>query len=263
MTQPENVSAIGTKTSCDSFLDGRFRAIQPKSGPRAAIDALFLAASIPVKSGNNEYVLEAGMGTGVASLALAARIPDIQITGVEIQPCLIALAGENIKLNGFSSRIEAIEADLTGSRSALLDAGLKPETYTHVMANPPFYPAQKVRISSNESTARAYVAEEGALEAWIKFLASMAAPRGTATLIHRAEALPELLAGMHPRFGGLRIFPLFPHAGEPATRVIVQGIKGSRAPMVLAQGLVVHEADGQYTRLAERVLREGEGLGLI
>lgn len=263
MTSPESVSAINTKTSCDSFLDGRFRAFQPESGPRAAIDALFLAASVPVKSGNNEHVLEAGMGTGVASLALAARIRDVEITGVEIQPCLSALAGGNIRLNDFSSRIEVIEADLTGPRAALLDAELKPETYAHVLANPPFYSSDRARTPANKSVARAYVAEEGSLEAWIKFLAAMAAPRGTATIIHRAEALPELLEGMHSRFGGLTVFPLFPRAGEPASRVIVRGIKGSRAPVVLAHGLILHEADGQYTQAAEKILREGEGLGLI
>jgi tRNA1(Val) A37 N6-methylase TrmN6 len=61
---------------------------------------------------------------------------------------------------------------------------------------------------------------------------------------------------------GVTIFPLWPHAGEPAKRVILQAAKGSRAPTALLQGLVLHENDGRYTRAAEAILRDGASLAL-
>lgn len=266
MTSPATARARAADpapaASCDAFLDGRFRAYQPRQGPRAGIDALFLAAAVPAVAGQAQTVLEAGLGSGVASLALAARVGDVRITGVEVQPGLCALARRNAALNGMEERVTAVEADLTAASKTLREAGLEPESYDHVFANPPYLASGEARLPAESASARAHAAEPEALERWARFLAGMAAPGGTATLIHRAEALDRLLAVLKPRFGGLRVFPLFPREGEPARRVIVQGVKASRAPLVLTRGLVLHGEDGAYTPEAEAVLRGAEGLGI-
>lgn len=49
----------------DAFLNGRVMALQPRDGYRAATDPVFLAASVPARTGQN--VLELGCGAGVAS----------------------------------------------------------------------------------------------------------------------------------------------------------------------------------------------------
>ena len=89
-----------------------------------------------------------------------------------------------------------------------------------------------------------------------------AGPRATVTLIHRAGHLGLLLEVLKGRFGGLTIYPLFPKRGLPASRVIVQGRKNSRAAIRLLPGLVLHEEGGAYTAEAEAVLREGAALRL-
>jgi len=104
--------------------------------------------------------------------------------------------------------------------------------------------------------------QEGALDAWVRFLATFAAPKGRLTLIHRPQALPELLPMLDRRFGAVTLLPLFAKAGEPATRIIVQACKGSRADLRLLPGLLLHEADGRYTAKAEAVLRDGQALEL-
>jgi tRNA1(Val) A37 N6-methylase TrmN6 len=58
------------------------------------------------------------------------------------------------------------------------------------------------------------------------------------------------------------IFPLWPRAGKPASRVLVRARKQIAAPARLAAGLVLHEPDGRFTAAAEAVLRGGEGLVL-
>jgi tRNA1(Val) A37 N6-methylase TrmN6 len=58
------------------------------------------------------------------------------------------------------------------------------------------------------------------------------------------------------------VAPLHPRAGASATRVIVQGVKGSKAPMQLLHGLVLHDASGRFTPEAEAVLRNGASLPL-
>lgn len=259
-TAPGDKTDQAAEASCDAFLGGRIRALQPRRGPRAGIDALFLAAAVPARTGRGEKVLEAGTGTGIASLALAARVRDAAITGVEVQAELCALARRNAGINGWSERIMVVEADVTAPRSALEKAGLEPESFAHVMANPPFFTQGRTRRRADPSSARAHAAEAGAMEKWVRFLAAMAAPRGSVTIIHHADALGELLGLLQGRFGALSIFPLFPREQAAASRVVVQGIKGSRAPLTLARGLVLHEREGRYTAEAEAILREGAPL---
>jgi tRNA1(Val) A37 N6-methylase TrmN6 len=44
--------------------------------------------------------------------------------------------------------------------------------------------------------------------------------------------------------------------------VLVQGIKGSNAPLQLRPGLVLHKADNSFTPEVEAILRHGAALSL-
>ena len=59
----------------DRFLDGRLLVAQPRSGYRAAMDPVLLAAACPARPG--EAVLELGCGAGVASLCLGWRLAEL------------------------------------------------------------------------------------------------------------------------------------------------------------------------------------------
>jgi tRNA1(Val) A37 N6-methylase TrmN6 len=247
-------------TSVDDFLGGRISLIQPLGGHRAGSDAVWLAAAVPARA--HERVLDGGAGVGVAGLCLLARVPDLEVTAVEIDVSLCAMAEANAARNGFASSLQAINADVTWRQKDLRAKGLVRESYNQVIANPPFHAEGTVRTAPDRAKADAHVMQDDALEAWLRFLAAMAAPKARLTLIHRPECLGALLAGLDRRFGDIAVFPLFPKAGQPATRIIVQGRKGSRAGLVLLPGLVLHKPDGRYTAEAEAVLREGEALTL-
>ena len=246
----------------DAFFGGRFFAYQQKLGPRASMDALFLAAAVPQARGRDDTFLEAGAGSGVVSLALAARGGGHKITAVEQEPSQLALLRRNIEKNALQHRIIPVAADIEASADRLCKAGLVKGTYTHVLANPPFFDRGTVRVPPQPARARAHSAAPGALAAWVRFLAAMCAAKGSLTLIYRPEGLPALFSALTGRFGGLTLFPLYPHAGEPARRILLQGRKGSRAPLRLMPGLVLHHADGSYTSQAEAVLREGKVLDM-
>lgn len=248
------------QTSLDDFLGGRITVSQPKEGHRAGSDTVWLQAAVPAREGSR--VLDAGAGVGVAGLCLAARFPRLHVTAVEIDAGLCGLAEANAARNGLAARFKVVNADVTSPAEALLAKGLKREGYDQVMANPPYYRERTVRPGPDQARAAAHVMQEGALAAWVRFLTTMAAPKGLLTLVHQPQALPELLPLLDRQFGATTVFPLFPKAGQPATRIIVQALKGSRAGVSLLPGLVLHEADGGYTAKAEAVLRTGEALEL-
>jgi tRNA1(Val) A37 N6-methylase TrmN6 len=100
------------------------------------------------------------------------------------------------------------------------------------------------------------------LDVWGRFMARMVAPGGTATMIHKAEALGAVLAAFSNRFGALRVLPLHPRAEAPANRILVQGAKGSRATLVLLPAFVVHGAGQAFRPEAEAILRDGAALPL-
>ena len=81
LRSPQASAAVPNSLTDDAFLGGKLQILQPEKGYRAGIDAVFLAASIPVVDG--ETVFEAGIGAGTAALCLLARKPLLHITGIE------------------------------------------------------------------------------------------------------------------------------------------------------------------------------------
>lgn len=248
------------KVTDDGFLGGRLQVLQSEKGYRAGIDAVMLAAAVPAVPG--DHVLDLGAGVGVASLCVASRCLDVKATGLEIQSALVETALENIKRNDLVLRARIIEGSISEKAAILADKDVAYGSFDHVMTNPPFYEADKVWGSPDESKATAHALEDVSLEEWLRVTCAMAKPKGTVTIIHRADALPDLLKGVEGKLGGLVAFPLWPGAGKEASRVLLQGIKGSRAPFKLAKGLLLHGEDGGFTPEAEAILRNGAALSV-
>jgi tRNA1(Val) A37 N6-methylase TrmN6 len=249
----------------DAFLGGALSLLQPAAGYRAGIDAVFLAATVPCAPEKPERVLDLGAGIGTAGLCVARRCTRSFVVLIERQGPLVDLARQNIARNELGDRVEVAQADIgRASARELKELGLEAESFDHVIANPPFHVEGEGTSSSNELKAGSHAMAEEALDVWCRFAARMARPGGTATLIHKAEALPTLLAALGSRFGALKVLPLYPRPDEPAIRIIVQGTKGSKAPLFLLPGAVLHERgrENAFTPGAARVLRLGAGLDL-
>jgi tRNA1(Val) A37 N6-methylase TrmN6 len=60
--------------------------------------------------------------------------------------------------------------------------------------------------------------------------------------------------------GGVGVRPIHPRAGADAIRVLVTGVKGSRAPSRLLPALTLHETDGRATPAAAALHAGGVSL---
>ena len=260
--QPSDIShsPVPPTLTEDGFLGDRLRILQPEKGFRAGIDSVFLAAAVPCRAGEN--VFEAGIGPGVAALCLLARTPDVAVTGVEVATRYVMICEENAKRNGVADRLRVIHADV---RDALRRDQLgipAPGSFAHAMVNPPFFEEARSTPSPHLLKSQAHAFGPDDLELWVKLLHAMLANRGSLTIMHRADALGQLLGSMQNRFGDIRIAPLFPRLGSVASRILVQGIKGSKAPLQILPGIVLHDDGNGFTPEAEAVLRDGAAFPL-
>lgn len=237
------------QVSEDRLLGGRVVLRQPAEGYRAAIDPVLLAAAVPSRPG--ERVLELGCGVGAAALCLAARVPGLDLTGLELQRELAELARANAAAN--ATRLRVLQGDVAAPPKDLGSG------YRRVLLNPPFHPPE---ATASPLDAKDLANREGAtvLRVWLDLAVRRLRQGGTLTLIHRADRLAELLAAVPSGAGDLRLLPLWPQAGRPAHRVLMQATCGSRAALTLLPGLALHAADGGFTAEAEAVLRDAAAL---
>jgi tRNA1(Val) A37 N6-methylase TrmN6 len=255
------VSEPGSTTD-DAFLGGALQILQPRTGYRAGLDAVLLAAAAPIVSGKGAHVVDVGAGTGVVGLSVARRIADAHVTLVERDPQLAALADANIVRNRLSERARLIQADVSQPLGERAELGALVETFDCVLANPPYHVHGRGTAARDPTKASAHAMAAGDLDRWARFMAAMVRSDGCAVLIHKTEVLPELLAALVGRFGDLLLLPIYPRPGTPCSRVLLRGVKGSRAPLKIRSGLVLHDAAGGFTPQVEAILRAGADLDL-
>lgn len=241
----------------DRLLDGRLRLLQPRKGHRAGSDAILLASALPELGLG--ALLDIGAGVGTVGLAAALAQPELRVTLLERDPELAALAARNAGLNGMAGRVTAITGDVTARAAILAELGLAAASYDAVAMNPPFYPPGGSKASPVPNRKAAHVAE-GALAPWLRTARRLLRPRGHLALIHTAEALPEVLAGLETGFGAVAIRPVHAFADKPAIRIIVTAVLNSRKPAALLPAFVINGADGRLTPLSDAVHRGRERL---
>lgn len=241
------------QVTSDAFLGGRLTLLQPARGFRSGSDAVLLAAACDARAG--ETVLDLGCGVGAAMYCLGQRVPGTVLSGLECDPESAALARRN-------GTAEVVEGDVHDMPAVLR------RSFDHVICNPPYFVAGAGRASPDRARDTALREDTEGLAAWVDAATRRAGPKGSVTFIARADRLEELIVRLSPRLGRLIALPIAPRAGQDAHRVIVQGVKGRRAPLRLIAPLVLHEGlshdddRDSYTAAARAVLRNGKALTL-
>ena len=245
-------------TTDDTVLGGRLRLIQPRRGHRVGHDAILLAAA--TGGGAGEHAVDLGAGVGAAGLALAARVPGLQVTLIEIDPALAALAADNIARNGLAARVRACALDVTAPARSFAAAGLSAGSAARVLMNPPFNDPARQRPSPDPGRRRAH--ESAGVTVWIRTAGRLLKERGVLTMIWRPEGLAGLLSELARSFGAITVLPVHPRPHAAAIRILVRAIKASRAPLALVEGLTLADEHGRPTGEADAILRNGATLPL-
>ncbi|HWU62371.1 MAG TPA: methyltransferase [Ensifer sp.] len=230
-----------TVETIDAFHFGKFYVVQPtRGGHRSGMDAMLLAAM--VEGRGQLKVADLGAGAGAAGLAVASRLPQAEIVLVERSPEMAAFARKSVALDensAIAARVSVVEADVTLRGKARVAAGLEDEVFDHVIMNPPFNAAAD-RRTPDPLKADAHAMTEGLFESWIRTAGAILKPGGELSLIARPESIADIMAACGRRFGGLQVTLIHPREGEPAIRMLVSAVKGSRARLVFRSPFVMH-----------------------
>src|SRR5262245_26771070 len=163
----------------DTLLGGRISLRQPATGYRVAIDPVLLAASLPADLQGK--VIDLGCGVGAAMLCLAARLPQLQLTGLERDPATAALARDNVARNNLAARARVLTGDVRTPPPALA-----PESFDAAIFNPPYLEAAAASPPQDAAKTAATVEGEADLAAWIAASLRLVRRKGTVALVQRA-----------------------------------------------------------------------------
>jgi tRNA1(Val) A37 N6-methylase TrmN6 len=244
-------------TSCitnDFLLGGKISLTQLKKGHRAGTDAVLLGAACPLVE--RGLIVDLGCGSGAVGLIAALSSPHAPLLFVDQNAQQLACARQNIVANNLQERTHVIEADIFSTARIRAQLGLGTQIADVVLTNPPFFEEGQGRKSPETLRQSAHHMEGGTLEHWIRTACTLLKPKGQFVMIHRADAVPSILSAIGKRLGGVAIAPVYPHARAPASRVLVYGVKGSKAPFRILNPLILHDQDGLFTEEA-RALHEG------
>jgi tRNA1(Val) A37 N6-methylase TrmN6 len=107
--------------------------------------------------------------------------------------------------------------------------------------NPPFN-AGHDRPTPDALKRGAHVMPAGLFERWLRSAAAVVRPKGGVAIIARPQSIAEILAALAGRFGRIEVLPIHPRPDSPAIRIVVRGVRASRAGMALMPPLFLHEA---------------------
>lgn len=223
----------------DLILKG-LKILQHQKQFKFAIDAVMLAHFVTVKK--EQHVIDLGTGTGVIPLILWARGTKY-ITGVEINPQVVKLATESVKINNLTDSITILEGDVRNIRS-ILPAG-KAEL---VVTNPPYFKPSEGKINPNLDIASARHELNGDLEDFIKAAAYLVKYRGYVAMIHTASRLAEIIKALQTyKLEPKRLRLIYPKPNKEADLILIEAVKGGSVGLKIMPPLFIYDNKGNYT----------------
>ncbi|WLE98639.1 MAG: tRNA1(Val) (adenine(37)-N6)-methyltransferase [Candidatus Electrothrix communis] len=232
-----------TNLTNDTLFNGRLVCRQHRDGYRFSLDAVLLAHFCQPAS--RDKVLDLGCGCGVIGLILCYRHPDVQVTGLELQPALADLSQQNIQANSLQDRFAVINGDLR-----TIKQHLRAESYELVLSNPPYYKVGGGRISQEDECALARHELTADPDSVIAAAAYAVKNRGTVACMYPAERLATVIAAMmKKRLVPKRIQPVYSYPKDNRARlVMIEAMKNGGEGLCLLPPLYIYQfPDGPYS----------------
>ena len=252
-------TAIADELTEDRWLGGRLTLVQPRRGHRVGTDAALLVAAAGTPEGR---IVDVGAGVGAVGLALAKRSALASADLVEIDPELARLAESNAARNGLQARTRVLRLDALDPREP--PRGRASRRGGRVRRHQPavLRGQDGSRLSGRRQSASACPAARRRRRGARRLDSGLARDSRARRAVRddpparRAWRDPRRDRRAARRAGAL---PVHPTSGASAHRLLISGVKGSKAPLRIAPALILYGADGKLTAEAD-ALHRGERL---
>ena len=166
---------------------GSYRLIQDPKNFCFGVDAVCLSDFAAKRIKKGETVLDLCTGTGVIPILLCAKTEASHITGLEIQPQMVEMARQSVKINGLQSRIRIDCGDVRNGVDIY-----PPNSFDAITVNPPYIAANSgiLRESESMSIARHEIACN--LTDIAVLSARLLKTGGRLYMVHRPNRLAEI-----------------------------------------------------------------------
>ena len=222
-----------------SFEDGSFK---------VSTDSVLLASFASPKGKNG---IDIGCGSGIISLIMLCTNETLHMTGIDVNEDAAETASSNIQRNGLSARYKVICGDIREHRK-LFNTG----SFDFAVCNPPYYPENSGKLSSDTKKALARGETLCTLEDICKAAAYLLPTGGSFYLVHKPERLSEIFCTMtkysiEPK----RLREVQYRIGRAPSLVLIEGRRGGRKGLIIESPLILTNDDGTETKEVLEIYR--------
>ncbi len=231
------------------LFNGRLRLYQHTKGYRFSIDAVLLASFSAQRA--QGAVVDLGTGSGIIPVLLARHPACSRITGIEIQPDLAALARKNIELNSCTCTADIICADIKNLMNLLPAEG-----FDAAVANPPFYRVGTGRVNPDTQNAGARHEIHATIDDFVSAASRLLRRGGRFLTVYGAARVVDLISALRAKsIEPKKLRAVQPGAGEPATMVLVEAVKGAGIEMSIEPPMILYARQGEYTPEVQNIFK--------
>jgi tRNA1Val (adenine37-N6)-methyltransferase len=240
-----------TDESLDTLFQGRLAVIQRKGGYRFSLDAPLLAHF--VRLAGKEKIVDLGTGNGVIPLILASLYPSVHIIGLDIQKEMVERALKGADFNQLRDRVEFIHGDVCS-----IEKIFPPRSFDVVVCNPPYRAAKSGRMNPDPERRIARHEIKAGLGDFLRAAFYLLRSGGRIALIYPATRIVDLLHSMRgEKVEPKRLRLVCSFEGDPASLVLVEGIKEGKIDLKIMAPLVVYTSEKKYTSEVGAILTGG------
>ena len=177
---------MSEKQEVFTIMGGRVQMVRGPYNPTS--DAVWAAAFVDTVP---QTVLDVGTGTGAIALCLMTRIPDIQMTVLDISQEMLDSARRNFELNNQTA--ELINADIMKWHTE--------QRFDLVITNPPYFKGTPAQHNAHHNAD---------LVPWVKKCVARVKPNGKfVTIVDAGEIVNVIAEAVKHHCGNFHILPLF------------------------------------------------------
>ena len=166
--------------------------------------------------------IDLGTGTGIIGLLLCAKIPNLQMVGVEIQEEVYDMAKRSIHLNHLDERFTLIHANIKE-----LEGKVEAGSFDAIVTNPP-YKKNDTGIQNSSKLLK---------------------EKKDLYMVHRPDRLVDILELLRKyRLEPKKIQFVHPKYGKEPNLVLIKATKYANPFLKIEKPLYVYEENGKYTK---------------